>query len=35
MSAPNTRVSIFVKETWLELKPHFNPHTLVVGDINT
>jgi exonuclease III len=33
--APNTRAHIFVREMFLKLKSHIEPHTIVVGDFNT
>ena len=32
---PNTRVPKFLKETWLQLKLHINPYTMIVGDFNS
>jgi exonuclease III len=33
--APNSRASIFIKETLLELKAHIAPYTIIVGGCNT
>ena len=33
--APNTRASIFIKETLLKLKKYIASHTIIMGDLNT
>jgi hypothetical protein len=32
--APNARAATFIKESFLNLKAHIAPHTVIVGDLH-